>query len=499
MRSRFAPLLGLPAAILLMLAACGGERGATDPTPIDPTPVVASVQVALAQTQLTVGQELTATATVRDSRGNVLEGRVISWASTDDAVITVTQSGVLKAVGEGTASVRASHGGKEASASVTVVRAPVASVDLSVASATLQEGDELQITATPRDAGGLPLTGRGIQWLSSNAEIAHVGALGLVTAIRPGTATITVRVEGKTATADVKVEANYSFDLVYSMTDPQARPELFKVSLAQPNAAERLFPPQRWASQAAPSPDGRLIAYVCPNPVDERPAVCVANRDGSASEVVASAPGEHFDSPTWSPDGSRIAYVRRWHDGESARAEIWTVDDEGTRVSLTGGMAGNQIMPAWSPALSGGGSRIAFVQDANRNLNNLRVWTMRADGTDRRQLTTMVGAEDITPAWSPDGQTIAFQRTAGAIFGDIWLVNADGGNERSLLPVALAGWQSSPSWSPDGRLIAFTSPHETYGSGNVEYQVYTVWANGSKLARRTFDAGSKGSAVWLPR
>lgn len=498
MRSRLAQLLGFPAVMLVTLAACGGDARVTDPTPAEPT--VASVQLALPQTQLIVGQELTATATVRDAHGNVMADRVITWSSTDAAIVTVSQSGVLKAVGEGTASVRASHGGKEASVGVTVLRAPVASVDLDVASATLQEGDELQITATPRDAGGLPLAGRGIQWFSSDAAVAPVGALGLVTGIRPGTTTITVRVEGKAATAQVKVEANYNFDLIYSMNDAHARSELFTVDLAQPNGSQRLFPPQQWAYSAAPSPDGRLIAYVCPNPVDDRPRVCVADRAGSASEVVASAPGEQFDSPTWSPDGSRIAYVRRWHDGQSQRAEIWAVDDEGTRVNLTGGMAGNQTMPAWSPALSGGSSRIAFVQDANRNLNNLRVWTMGADGTDRRQLTTAIaGAQDITPAWSPDGLTIAFQRSAAAIFGDIWLVNAAGGNERSLLPVALAGWQSSPSWSPDGRLVAFTSTHETYGTGNLEYQVYTVWANGSKLARRTFDAGGKASPVWLPR
>lgn len=498
MRSRLAYRHAVAALTLLVLVACGDSG--PNRTPTDPTPTVGSVHLSLTAAQLTIGEELTAVATVRDSRGNVMTGRTVTWTSSDANVITVSQAGIVKAIGEGSAAVRASHEGKEGSATVTVVRAPVASVDLDVTSTTLDEGVELQLVATPRDAAGLPLTGRGIQWTSTDPEVASVGALGLITAIRPGTTTITARVEGKTASAQIKVRANYNFDLAYSVNTSGTNFELFTVDLAQPNAVRQLFPAGKWASQAAPSPDGRLIAYVCPNPATDAPAICVANRDGTASEMVASAIGEMFDTPTWSPDSKQIAYVRRWHDGQTPRSEIWVVDDEGARTSLTGGMPGNQIMPAWSPALTGGGSRIAFVQDANRNLNDVRVWTMRADGSDRRQLTTaMVGAEDVQPAWSPDGQTIAFVRSASAIFGDVWLVNANGGNERSLLPVVLAGFQHAPSWSPDGRLIAFLSSHETYASGTIQYQVYTVWADGSKLARRTFDVGTKASPFWLSR
>jgi Tol biopolymer transport system component len=167
------------------------------------------------------------------------------------------------------------------------------------------------------------------------------------------------------------------------------------------------------------------------------------------------------------------------------------------RTALTADMAGNQNMPAWSPRLGDGSERIAFAHDVNAQP---RIWTMRPDGSDKRQVTTTAGAYDISPAWSPDGQTIAYQRTAVAIFGDIWLVDANGGNERALMPFyALPGPQWSPAFSPDGKLIAFTSTHETYGSGTINYQVYTAWTDGSKLARRTFDAGEKASPAWLPR
>ena len=119
---------------------------------------------------------------------------------------------------------------------------------------------------------------------------------------------------------------------------------------------------------------------------------------------------------------------------------------------------------------------------------------MRADGTDKQQVTRG-DVWDDQPAWSPNGNTLAFQRTAPAVFGDLYLVNATGGNERKLMPFAdLAFGQFAPAWSPDGRLIAFSSKHE----GGI-YQIYTVWADGSKLARRTSGETNKQSPAWIAR
>jgi Tol biopolymer transport system component len=60
--------------------------------------------------------------------------------------------------------------------------------------------------------------------------------------------------------------------------------------------------------------------------------------------------------------------------------------------------------------------------------------------------------------------------------------------------VDLAFGQFAPAWSPDGRLIAFSSKHE----GGV-YQIYTVWADGSKLARRTTGELNKENPAWIRR
>ena len=78
---------------------------------------------------------------------------------------------------------------------------------------------------------------------------------------------------------------------------------------------------------------------------------------------------------------------------------------------------------------------------------------MEADGSNMLRLTYFGLERATTPRWSPDGARIAF--TAGAVRGDIYLVNAAGGTPRIL--VGGPAYDSLPSWSADGELVYFTS------------------------------------------
>src|SRR6266849_7771792 len=82
---------------------------------------------------------------------------------------------------------------------------PVASVTLSLASASLTAGQTVQLTATPKDANGNPLSGRVITWTSSAAAVAAVSGSGLVTGVAVGSATITATSEGQSGTEAVTV------------------------------------------------------------------------------------------------------------------------------------------------------------------------------------------------------------------------------------------------------------------------------------------------------
>src|SRR5207244_2553493 len=100
--------------------------------------------------------------------------------------------------------------GRTGSAAVTVNPVPVASVSLSPAAVSAAVGQAVQLTATPRDANGNPLSWRVVTWSTSNAAVATVTAsgqatVGVVTGVAAGSATITATSEGKSATATATV------------------------------------------------------------------------------------------------------------------------------------------------------------------------------------------------------------------------------------------------------------------------------------------------------
>src|SRR6266568_3056534 len=101
---------------------------------------VASVDVSPASAALQVGQTVQLAATPRDTSGNPLSGRVVTWASSNTAVAPVTTSGLVTAIAVGSATITATSEGKTGTAAVAVANVPVASVAVTPASATLQAG-----------------------------------------------------------------------------------------------------------------------------------------------------------------------------------------------------------------------------------------------------------------------------------------------------------------------------------------------------------------------
>jgi Tol biopolymer transport system component len=121
------------------------------------------------------------------------------------------------------------------------------------------------------------------------------------------------------------------------------------------------------------------------------------------------------------------------------------------------------------------------------------IWTMRADGSDKRRLT-MTDEYDTEPTWSPDGARIAFRRSSPVFGSDLATIAASGG---AVTRVPHAGSETAPAWSPDGRFIAFA--HQPVGGGNP--QLYTMRPDGSEITLRTTDyswAGGRNPG-WVRR
>lgn len=128
------------------------------------------------------------------------------------------------------------------------------------------------------------------------------------------------------------------------------------------------------------------------------------------------------------------------------------------------------------------GSRLAFLTYRD---NNLEVFTMAADGSDWRRITTTPGY-DYGPEWSPDGRHLAYAEDVGGGRMDIFVVDPDGSHRVQLTSGAAGGY--GPIWSPDGTRI-------TYISGT---QVMVMNSDGSHPVRLYSDTAELQSSDWSP-
>ena len=179
---------------------------ATAPVTVTPAPV-ASVAVTLNAPSIAVGQSVQAVAVARDVRGTELTGRPVTWSSNNNAIATVDATGLVRAVGVGTANIIATIEGVQGQAALATTAAPVASITLQPTTFTINVGGTQQVQATLRDGSGNVLTGRTVTWSSSNLAAATVDGAGLVRGVAAGTTVITATSGGVTQQATATVVA----------------------------------------------------------------------------------------------------------------------------------------------------------------------------------------------------------------------------------------------------------------------------------------------------
>ena len=144
-------------------------------------------------------------AIAHDQKGRPMAGKIFSWRSSNPAVATVSNTGLVTAVGDGSATISAVSEGVTGTAGVMVSRT-AAAVAVAPTSVSLNAlGATQQLSASARDVGNSPLTGVTFTWTSSNPSVASVSPSGIVTAVGNGTANITLASAGKTAAATVTV------------------------------------------------------------------------------------------------------------------------------------------------------------------------------------------------------------------------------------------------------------------------------------------------------
>jgi Tol biopolymer transport system component len=207
--------------------------------------------------------------------------------------------------------------------------------------------------------------------------------------------------------------------------------------------------------------------------------------------------------PDWSPDGSQIAFVSNRTDvptNEDGNLEVFVMNSDGTAVTqvtntvypFPGQSGYDHYHPSWSPE----GTRLAFEWSDPSGTS--QIYVINLDGTGEQRLTDPADfASKHAPDWSPVDESIAFTWGFGYLSGqDVHVVQADGTGETNLTPDTVWSDELDPAWSPDGTRLAFVTTRNPGQFGLPNEDIYVMDRDGTGLIQLTDYAGFDNEPAW---
>jgi Tol biopolymer transport system component len=229
--------------------------------------------------------------------------------------------------------------------------------------------------------------------------------------------------------------------------------------------------------------------------------IWTVNPDGSDLVNLTANPGQWDETPAWSPDGERIAFVNvdPVADQPNLAGRIYFMDHDGCDGIVISPPGGESVVAlSWSPD----GQRIAFWSSLDCD-----IFLANADGSGTPKQLSIPGFSGCVawPEWSPDGGRIAFQGAGEDTWTDIYVMNVSAEGDTSGLR-RLTDFRyidEDPAWSPDGTEIAFTSNRailrETqYGDKVRQSEIYKIDVASLRVTRLTHSPLEDTDPTWSP-